>query len=90
MYPSIVHGQIAAAFQGRFGDVHATDRTRGSTLFVNPLMTLYFTFDLDGLAAQNLYLDRIENTVLIRQVSLAIEEFREQLPGTRKPQIIPH
>ena len=89
-YPSIVHGQIAAAVQGRFGDVHTTDRTRGSTLFVNPLMAIYFTFDLDGLAARNLYLDRIENTVLIRQVSRAVEEFRDQLPGTRKPRIIPH
>jgi hypothetical protein len=89
-YPSIVHGQIADALQGKFGDVHATDRTRGSTLFVNPLMTLYFTFDLDGLAARNLYLDRIEDTVLIRQVALAIEEFRCALPSTRKPRIIPH
>ncbi len=89
-HPSIVHGQIAAALRGQFGDVHTTDRTQGSTLFVNPLMTLYFTFDLDTLAQRNLYLDRIENTVLIRQVSSAIETFRYDLPATRKPRTIPH
>jgi hypothetical protein len=53
-------------------------------------MALYFTFDLDGLAARNLYLDRIENTVLIRQISSAIETFRYELPTTRKPRVFPH
>jgi hypothetical protein len=89
-HPSIVHGQIAAAIRGQFGDAHFTERTRGSTLFVNPLMALYFTFDLDVLADHNLYLDRLEGTVLIRQVSSIIEQFRDELPTTRKPQVIPH
>jgi hypothetical protein len=90
IHPSIVHGQIAAAIRGLHGDVQFTDRTKGSSLFVNPLMALYFTFDLDGLAARNLYLDRIENTVLIRQISSAIETFRHELPTTRKPRVFPH
>jgi hypothetical protein len=85
-----VHGQIAAALRGQFGNVQFTDRTRGSELFVNPLMSMYFTFDLDTLAAHNLYLDRIENTVLIRQISSIIEDFRYNLPTTREPRIIPH
>lgn len=90
MHPSIVHGQIAAAIRGEFGDVQFTERTRGSELFVNPLMAVYFTFDLDGLAARNLYLDLIENTVQIRQISSLIENFREELATTRKPRVIPH
>jgi hypothetical protein len=89
-HPSIVHGQIAAAMRGRFGDVHSTERTHGSTLFVNPLMAVYFTFELDALAQRNLYLDQIEDTVLIRQISSIIEHFRYELPTTRKRQIIPH
>ena len=89
-HPSIVHGQVAAALRGQFGDVQFTDRTRGSTLFVNPLMALYFTFDLDILAERNLYLDRLEQTVLIRQISSIIEQFRDELSTTRKPQAIPH
>lgn len=89
-HPSIVHGQVAAAIRGEFGDVRFTERTRGSTLFVNPLMGLYFTFDLAVLAARNLYLDRIEDTVLIRQISSVVEEFRDGLPATRKPRTFPH
>ena len=89
-HPSIVHGQVAAAIQGRFGNVQFTDRTTGSELFVNPLMAMYFTFDLDGLASHNLYLDRIENTVLLRQISSIIENYRYELDITRKPRTIPH
>jgi hypothetical protein len=48
-------------------------RTSGSTLFVNPLMAIYFTVDLDTLAAHCLYLDRIENTHGMRQVASRIE-----------------
>lgn len=50
--PSIVNGSIAAAVRGDFGDVRFTDRTRNSELFVNPLMSLCFVFDLPGLAAR--------------------------------------
>lgn len=60
-HPSIVHGQVAAAIRGQFGDVHSTERTHGSALFVNPLMAVYFTFELDALARRNPYLDRIED-----------------------------
>ncbi|MFG2593716.1 DUF1152 domain-containing protein [Streptomyces sp. NPDC048438] len=88
-HPSIVNGSIAAAVRGSFGDVRFTDRTRGSELFVNPLMSLYFAFDLPGLAARCLYLDRIEDTYLMRQVHSRIAEFRESTV-TRPPRSFPH
>nr|WP_107425143.1 DUF1152 domain-containing protein [Streptomyces sp. CB02400] len=88
-HPSIVNGSIAAAVRGSFGDVRFTDRTRGSELFVNPLMSLYFAFDLPGLAARCLYLDRIEDTYLMRQVHSRIAEFRESTV-TRPPRTFPH
>lgn len=88
-HPSIVNGSIAAAVRGSFGDVRFTDRTRGSELFVNPLMSLYFAFDLPGLAARCLYLDRIEDTHLMRQVHSRIAEFRESTV-TRPPRTFPH
>ncbi|MFF7534388.1 DUF1152 domain-containing protein [Streptomyces bobili] len=87
--PSIVNGSIAAAVRGSFGDVRFTDRTRNSELFVNPLMALYFAFDLPGLAARCLYLDRIEDTQLMRQVHSRIAEFRESVV-TRPPRRFPH
>ncbi|WP_418959528.1 DUF1152 domain-containing protein [Streptomyces tritici] len=88
--PSIVNGSIAAAVQGSFGDVRFTERTRGSELFVNPLMSLYFAFELSGIAARCLYLDRIEQTVLLRQVASAIAEFRDEVVRQRPPVRYPH
>ncbi|BCY12970.1 DUF1152 domain-containing protein [Actinoplanes sp. L3-i22] len=87
--PSIVNGQIAAALAGEFGDVQFTRRTSGSALFVNPLMAMYFTVDLDKLAARCLYLDRIENTVGRRQVITRIEAFRNEVT-VRTPRGYPH
>ena len=87
--PSIVQGQIAAATRGAFGDVQFTTRTRGSSLFVNPLMAVYFTVDLPALAARHLYLDRLEPTVGMNQVALRIEEFRAGV-DTRTPRGFPH
>ncbi|MFI1993667.1 DUF1152 domain-containing protein [Actinoplanes sp. NPDC020271] len=87
--PSIVNGQIAAALAGEFGDVQFTRRTSGSQLFVNPLMAMYFTVDLDKLAARCLYLDRIENTIGRRQVITRIEAFRNEVT-TRVPKAYPH
>lgn len=89
-HPSIVNGSIAAAVRGEFGDVRFTERTRNSQLFVNPLMALYFCVDALGLADRHLYLDRLENTALTRQVSSAIEEFRDALPRQRPPRAFPH
>jgi hypothetical protein len=60
--PSIVNGQIAAAIRGEFGDQHFTTRTGGSELFINPLMAMYFSFDLMGLFRRLLYRHALENT----------------------------
>ncbi|MEU8663344.1 hypothetical protein AB0C31_42625, partial [Actinoplanes philippinensis] len=76
---SIVNGQIAAALTGAAGDVALDDRTAGSPLFVNPLMAMYFTFDLPGLAAHSLYLDRIRGTGHMLEVSHIIERFRDEI-----------
>jgi hypothetical protein len=89
-HPSIVNGSVAAAIRGDFGDVRFTERTRHSELFINPLMSLYFCVDAPGLARRNLYLDRLENTRLTRQISALIEEFRDELPRQRPPRTIPH
>lgn len=89
-YPSIVHGSVAAAVRGDFGDVRFTERTKYSELFVNPLMAVYFCVDAVGLAARNLYLDRLERTRLTRQISSIVEEFRDGLPRQRPPRTFPH
>jgi hypothetical protein len=89
-HPSIVNGSVAAAVRGDFGDVRFTERTGDSELFINPLMTLYFCVDAPALARRNLYLDRLENTALMRQISSAITDFRDELTRQRPPRAYPH
>ncbi|MEU5882698.1 hypothetical protein [Spirillospora sp. NPDC047279] len=72
-----------------FGDGRFADRTSGSELFINPLMALYFSVDLDGLARHNPYLDRIEDTRQIRQIATIIEDFRDGVT-TCRPRRFPH
>jgi hypothetical protein len=81
--PSIVNTSIIAAITGSFGDIHATKRTEGSKLFINPLMGIYWGFDLEAVARRNLYLEQIRNTDTAEQVALAIERFRDSLPVVR-------
>ena len=77
--PSIVSASIISALDGRFGDDHATERTRGSELFINPLMALYWCFTLRSVAERVLYLDRLATTESMSDVLLAIEGFRDEV-----------
>lgn len=88
--PSIVNGSILSAVEGMFGDVHSTSRTRGSELFINPLMSLYWGFELGKVAERNLYLPRLRDKYSRNETSLAIEQFHDSLPRHRKPRLIPH
>ena len=82
---SIVNGCIVSALEARFGDYHRTERTRSSTLFINPLMCIYFSFDLDAVAQHNLYLERLRKTSSIFDVHAVIEAFRKEVtPRDRK------
>lgn len=81
--PSVVNASIVSALDGHFGDYHATSRTHGSELFINPLMSLCWSFRLDAVARRNLYLAQIEETETNFELRLAIERFRESLPVIR-------
>jgi hypothetical protein len=74
--PSIVNGSIASAIEGRSGDHHRSERTKGSRLFISPLMTLLWAFDLAAVARKNLYLERLSHTDTVWDVQRAIEGFR--------------
>ena len=87
--PSIVNGSIASAIEGHFGDYHRTPRTRSNKLFINPLMSLLWAFDLAAVARRNLYLDRLADTQTSWEVDLAIEHFRETV-RSRPWESIPH
>lgn len=82
-HPSIVSTSILSALAGLFGDVQMNARTAGSKLFINVLMTLYWCFRLEPVAQRLLYLDQIMQTQTSREMRLAIEAFRDSLPGKK-------
>ncbi len=86
---SIVSASIVDAISGNFGNHHSTTRTGGSKLFINPLMSLCWFFDLPAVAERLLYLDRISDTRTWRDVSAAISMFRGGLEHGRDWEDIP-
>lgn len=88
-HPSIVNTSIISSVIGQFGDQHATKRTEGSELFINPLMALYWTFRLEHVARRNLLLDQIADTATYQELSLAIEAFHASVPKLRTWKEIP-
>ena len=87
--PSIVNTSVISAVRGAFGNHHASKRTEGSELFINPLMAIYWAFQIEAVARRNLYLNQIANTTTYQELSLAIETFQATLPKTRAWSDIP-
>lgn len=79
-HPSIVSASILSALEGRFGNYHATSRTQGSQLFVNPLMALVWCFELDAVAQRIRYPPEIRQTQSAHDVRGVIERFRYDIP----------
>ena len=72
---SIVATSIMAAGQGEFGDHHPTPRTEGHQLFINPLMSMYWCFNLKGVIDRCLYLDYILDTHSRMDVHRALSNY---------------
>lgn len=82
-HPSIVNTSILSAIDGEFGDHHVTYRTQGSELFINPLMSLYWSFDVDSVVARNLYIERLADTETFGDVRRVIGQFRDEVETIR-------
>jgi hypothetical protein len=81
MGESIVSNSILSALEGRYGNYHSTVRTRGSFLWINPLMPVYWWFRLDVLADRILYLESMKNTHSYADVNQTIATFRQSYSG---------
>jgi hypothetical protein len=88
-HPSIVCSSILSALAGDYGDIHRTARTRGSTLWINPLMTLYWCFRLAPVAQRILYLDEVKQTHSQWDLIEAIDAFRSRHGTLRSRSVIP-
>jgi hypothetical protein len=86
---SIVCSSILSAIKGEFGNHHATKRTSGSLLFINPLMSLYWCFKLRSVASRVMYLPALQDTNDSEDVLVAIKKFRKSCSGFKTKRSIP-
>ena len=84
--PSIVAASVLSAVEGHYGNFHSNDRTRGSVLYINPLMGMMWAFSLEhvvrrwrpGLAEALL---RTESRL---DVANAVRDFRAKTAGKQR------
>jgi hypothetical protein len=88
-HPSIVNTSIAAAIEGRYGNHHATTRTRGSELWINPLMAIYWCFELQAVVDRVLYREMLRATQTFNEVIRFVEAARKTFEGRRERKPIP-
>ncbi|MBX9948388.1 MAG: DUF1152 domain-containing protein [Candidatus Obscuribacterales bacterium] len=78
-YESVILSSVLSALEGRFGDHHRTRRTIGSELWINPLMPIYWGFDV-ALVAENVrYFEQLKGATTIEQVSKIIRDYRDSI-----------
>lgn len=70
--PSIVSSHILAAIHGTYGDVHPTTRTMGHELWLNPLMAMYWTFELQAVVDRHLFLADLAQTETAHELTMGI------------------
>jgi hypothetical protein len=87
--PSIVNTSILDAIDGNFGNHHSTDKTAGGELWINPMMPLYWFFNLEQVAGRILYLDWITGSENFQELGTSIENFRKQCRPVRPWKNIP-
>ena len=78
-YESVILSSVLSALEGRFGDHHRTRRTLGSELWINPLMPIYWGFDVAGVAENVRYFEQLKGAKTIEQVSKVIREYRDSI-----------
>ena len=88
-HPSIVNTSIAAAVQGHYGNHHTTERTTKHRLWINPLMTLCWTFVLQPVIDRLLYKTALCRTESAADVFRVVEEARRNFEGKRPWESIP-
>jgi len=88
-HPSIVNSSILSAVAGHYGDHHATARTQGSELWINPLMALYWCFQLEPVARRVQYLEKMKETTTMSDVVVALSHWLAVRPEARSARPIP-
>lgn len=88
-FKSIVSNSIISAIRGNYGNAQFTERTKGSELWINPLMSIYWCFDLRSVIRKIKYYEMIKDTNTIGEFNHQLMEFRRSLTQMREKKDIP-
>lgn len=89
-HKSIVCASVSDGIRGHFGDHHSTQRTAGTRLFINPLMSLAWATMLNPLVQRGYYAGAVRYTRTWGDVRAGIQMVRKVLPHRREWETIPH
>jgi hypothetical protein len=87
---SIVSNSILSAIEGEYGNIHRTSRTAGSELWINPLMSIAWCFDLRAVVRQLKYYEHVKDTVTMSEFNGRLADYRSGLQSYRERKIMPH
>ncbi len=80
--PSVINTSLVSSIRGEYGDFHLTERTRNSQLWINPLMAIYWFFDLATVAEHNLLMPDLafteDRSQLYRAISMGVLKYRQR------------
>ncbi len=86
---SIVSNSIVSAIEGEYGNHQTISRTKGSDLWINPLMSMFWCFDLKAVMKRNLYYHLVKNTQSIGELNNILSKFRGELAHIRPKKQLP-
>lgn len=86
--PSVINSSVISAVQGHYGDHHLTEKTRGSRLWISPLMAIYWFFEVAGVARRNLLYPNLRYTDTRTEAYRGLVQARRGF-SMRKPTKIP-
>lgn len=86
---SIVSNSVVSALEGNYGDHHTVNRTKGSELWINPLMTIYWCFDLRKVVQKITYYDLIKEVNTMGEFNGILSKYRNDLEVFRNKKQIP-
>lgn len=77
--PSVINASILSAVQGHYGNFHLIEKTKGSRLWISPLMPIYWFYALEAVAARNMLLDYLAETDTFQEAVRAVLSARQSL-----------
>lgn len=85
---SVINSSVISAVRGHYGDYHLTEKTRGSRLWISPLMPVYWFFDLPAVVRRHLFLPQLLYTDTFNDALLVMWQVL-QMRSKRVPAKIP-